>query len=518
VKGLTAACGDVACPVFGDAARRGKTRLYGNSVLRLCALVCALVCTLGCTVGPGYKRPTAQVPDAWKGAGPWQTAAPKDAIPKGAWWQIFHDAELDRLEQELLQANQSLVAAQDRLSQARALARVASAAYFPTLSADPNGQRQRISGNRPVLGSTTATAPVTQNVFTIPFSVSYELDLFGRVRRNLEAANASLQGSAADLENVRLVLSAELAADYFNLRELDREAGVVRESVEIQQKGLDLVNHRHEGGVANGLEVAQQAALLDSTATQLSLVLQQRAQFEHAIAVLTGKSASVFNVVEAPFDAAPPAIPTGVPSEILERRPDVATSERQMAFENAQVGLATAAFYPHITLSGTGGWESRDIATLVSAPSAFWSLGGDILQPIFNGGRNRANLAASRAAYDESVANYRESVLVAFQQVEDGLSGLALLDQAAKTQQTAVADSRRALDIANSRYVGGVTTYLDVITAQSTLLSNERLATQLLGQQMVTSVFLVKALGGAWDASEIQRELVKPALVQAVQQ
>jgi NodT family efflux transporter outer membrane factor (OMF) lipoprotein len=487
-------------------------------VLALYALVCALVCTLGCTVGPGYKRPTAQVPDAWKGAGPWQTAAPKDAIPKGAWWQIFHDAELDRLEQELLPANQSLGAAGDRLSQARALARVASSAYFPTLSADPNGQRQRISGNRPVLGSTNATAPVTQNVLTVPFSVSYELDLFGRVRRNLEAANASLEGSAADLENVRLVLTAELAADYFNLRELDREAGVVRQSVEIQQKGLDLVNHRHQGGVANGLEVAQQAALLDSTATQLSLVQQQRAQFEHAIAVLTGKSASAFSLAEAPFEAAPPAIPTGVPSEILERRPDVATSERQMAFENAQVGLAVAAFYPHITLSGSGGWESRDIATLVSAPSAFWSLGGDLLQPIFNGGRNRANLAASRAAYDESVANYREAVLVAFQQVEDGLSGLALLDQALKSQQTAVADSRRALDIANNRYVGGVTTYLDVITAQSTLLSNERLRTQLLGQQMTTSVFLVKALGGGWDASEIRHEQVRPALVQAVQQ
>jgi outer membrane protein, multidrug efflux system len=514
LKGLTAACRNAVCTVFGDGARRGKRRLYENSVLT----VCALACTLGCTVGPGYKRPAAQVPDAWKGEGPWQTAAPKDAIPKGAWWQLFHDAELDRLEQELLQANQSLAAAGDRLSQARALARVAAAAYFPTLSADPNGQRQRISGNRPVLGSTTATVPVTQNVFTIPFSVSYELDLFGRVRRSLEAANASLQGSAADLENVRLVLTAELAADYFNLRELDREAGVVRQSVEIQQKGLDLVNHRHEGGVANGLEVAQQAALLDSTATQLSLVLQQRAQFEHAIAVLTGKSASAFNVAEAPFDAAPPAIPTGVPSEILERRPDVATSERQMAFENAQVGLAMAAFYPHITLSGSGGWESRDIATLVSAPSAFWSLSGDLLQPIFNGGRNRANLAATRAAYDESVANYRESVLVAFQQVEDGLSGLALLDQALKSQQTAVADSRRALDIANNRYVGGVTTYLDVITAQTTLLSNERLATQLLGQQMTTSVFLVKALGGAWDASEIQREQVRPALVQAVQQ
>ena len=338
------------------------------------------------------------------------------------------------------------------------------------------------------------------------------------VRRNLEAANASLQGSAAELENVRLVLTAELAADYFNLREIDREAGVVRESVEIEQKGLDLVNRRHDGGIANGLEVAQQAALLDSTATQLQLVLQQREQFEHAIAVLTGKSASAFSVAEAPFDAVPPAIPTGVPSEILERRPDVATNERQMAFENAQVGIAMTAFYPHITLDGSAGWQSRDIATLVNAPSAFWSLGGDLLQPIVNGGRNRANLALTRAAYDESVANYRESVLEAFQQVEDGLSGLALLDLASKTQAKAVEDSRHALAIANDRYVGGVTTYLDVITAQSTLLTNERLATQLLGQQMVTSVFLVKALGGAWDASEIQHENVRPRLVQAVQQ
>jgi NodT family efflux transporter outer membrane factor (OMF) lipoprotein len=417
-----------------------------------------------------------------------------------------------------LQANQSLAAAQDRLSQARSLARIASSAYFPQLDTDPNGQRQRISGNRPLSGSTVPLTPVTQNVFTLPFSASYELDLFGRVRRNLEAANASLQSSAADLENVRLVLTAELAADYFNLRELDREAGVVRQSVEIQQKGLDLVNHRHEGGVASGLEVAQQAALLDSTATQLSLVEQQRAQYEHAIAVLVGKPASAFTLAAAPFDATPPPIPTGVPSEILERRPDVASSERQMAFENAQVGLATAAFYPHITLSGSGGWESSDIATLMSAPSAFWSIGGDLLQPIFNGGRNRANLAAARASYDESVANYRQSVLVAFQQVEDGLSGLALLDQAAKTQQTAVADSHRALDIANNRYVGGVTTYLDVITAQTTLLNNERLATQLLGQQMVTSVYLVKALGGGWDATQIQREQVRPTMVQAVQQ
>jgi multidrug efflux system outer membrane protein len=477
---------------------------------------------IGCTVGPKYKRPTAEVPDTWKGEGPWQAAAPKDSIPKGNWWGIYHDAELDRLEQELLQANQSLIAARDRLAEARALARVATAAYFPTLSADPSGQRERISGNRALSGQTLlpgqTLTPYTQNVFTVPFSISYEADLFGSVRRNLEAANASLQGSAADLENTRLVLTAELAADYFNLRELDREADVVRESVEIQQKGMDLVNHQHEGGIASGLAVAQQAALLDATAAQLQLVVQQRLQNEHAIAVLTGKPASTFSLAKAPFTAMPPAIPSGVPSEILERRPDIATSERQMAFQNAQVGLAKAAFYPHITLGGSGGWESRDIATLVNAPSLMWAIGGDILQPIFNGGQNRANLANKRASYDESVANYREAVLEAFQQVEDGLTGLEMLDQAEKTQQVAVDDSRKALDIANNRYVGGVTTYLDVITAQSTLLTNERLATQLLGQQMVTSVFLVKALGGGWDASQIQNEQVRPEIRQVVQQ
>ncbi len=477
-----------------------------------------LSATLGCTVGPAYKRPTAQVPSTWKGEGPWQTAAPKDSIPKGTWWQVFHDPTLDQLEQQLIDANQSLTAARDRLTEARAQARIASAAFFPSVSTDPSAQRQRLSGDRPVSGSSIATVPVTQNVYSIPFSVNYELDVFGRVRKTLQAANASLQANAADLENSRLVLTAELAADYYTLRELDREASVVRQSVEIQQKGMDLVNRRHEGGVANGLEVAQQAAVLDATATQLQLVLQQRAQYQHAVAVLIGKPASIFNFEETPLEVKLPAIPVGVPSEILERRPDVAASERQMAYENAQVGIAMTAFYPHITLGGSGGLQSRDIATLASAPSLFWSIGGDLLQPVINGGRNRANLALTRASYDESVANYRESVLVAFQQVEDGLSGLALLDHAIKTQQAAVEDARRALNIANDRYTGGVTTYLDVITAQTTLLTNERLATQLLGQQMTTAVYLVKALGGSWNASELRHEQVRPSPGQAIQQ
>lgn len=473
-----------------------------------------------CTVGPRYSRPAAPAPapDAWKTQPPWKQAAPKDAIPKGAWWQVFHDSELDGYEQQLLQANQSLAAARDRLSQARSLARVATANYFPQVSADPNAVRERGSGNRPLNGLVQPVRPYTQNVYSLPFSLSYEADLFGRVRRNVEAANASLQSSAADLGNVQLVLTAELAADYFTLRELDAEYQVVQESVGYERKGLDLVQHRHEGGIASGLEVAQQATLLDSTISQAALVQQTRAQYEHAIAVLVGQPASNFSVPVVPLRATPPPVPLGVPSDVLERRPDIATLERQMAYQNAQVGIARTAFYPHITLSGQGGWESKDIASLLSAPSLFWSLGADALEPILQGGRNRANLAAARAAYDQAVANYRQSVLTAFQEVEDGISNLSTLSQALATQAAAVDDARKALDIANNRYVGGVTTYLDVINAQTTLLNSERLERQLLGQQMVSSVYLVKALGGSWDASQIKEEQVHPQAGQILQQ
>jgi multidrug efflux system outer membrane protein len=493
----------------------------------LLATLVLLGLAAGCTVGPRYSRPAAPAPapDAWKTQPPWQQAAPQDSIPKGEWWKIFNDAELNAYEQQLLQANQSLVAARDRLSQARSLARVATADLFPQLSTDPSAVRERGSANRPLNGSTPAVVngvvqpilPYTQSVYTIPFSLNYEVDLFGRVRRNVEAANASLQSTAADLQNVQLVLTAELAADYFTLRELDAEFNVVQESVGYQRKGLDLVNNRHNGGIASGLEVAQQAALLDSTLSQLSLVQQSRAQYEHAIAVLVGQAASNLNVRVAPLQATPPPVPLGVPSDVLERRPDISNAERQMAYENAQVGIARTAFYPHITLSGSGGWQSVDLAPLLNAPSLFWSLGADALQPIFEGGRNRANLAAARAAYDQSVANYRQSVLTAFQEVEDGISNLSTLSQALATQRAAVDDARRALEIANNRYVGGVTTYLDVITAQTTLLTSERLQTQLLGQQMVSSVYLVKALGGGWDSSEIKDQQVHPQAIQALQ-
>ena len=470
----------------------------------------------GCMVGPNYKRPPAPAPEAYKTQAPWRVAAPKDSLPKGTWWEVFNDTELNSYEQQLLAANQSLLAAKDRLEEARSLARVTSAGFFPQANVDPSATRQRYAGDRPEV--VTLGRPLTQSTYEVPFFVNYEPDLFGKVRRSMQASNANLQGSASDMSNVQLVLTAELAADYFSLRELDAETQVVQESVAIQQKGLQLVVSRHSGGVASGLDLAQQQTLLDATVSQLYLVKQQREQYEHAVAVLTGNPAATFTVPVRPLNATPVPVPLGVPSDLLERRPDIATAERHMAYENAEVGVAKAAFYPQLTLSGAGGFQSTDITNLITAPNAIWSLGGDLLEPVFNGGRNRANLALARHTYDESVANYREAVLEAFQQVEDGLTGLTELSQANLSQNAAVADAHRALEIANNRYVGGVTSYLDVITAQSALLTNQRLATQLMGQQMVTEVYLVKALGGGWDASQIQNEQVHPHATQAIQQ
>lgn len=492
----------------------------GAKNIALAAALAAGLLSASCTVGPKYVRPAPVVPAAampaqWKGT-PWQLAAPKDELPKGAWWKVFHDSQLDAYQQQLLQGNQTLEAGRSRLEQARALARVATAASFPQLAMDPSAQRNSAGSNRPLNGSASVSS-YTQTVFALPFSISYEADLFGRVRRQQEAANASLQASAGDLENTRLVLTAELAADYFSLRELDAEIQVVEESVGYQRKALELVRNRHDGGIASGLEVAQQSALLESTRTQLALVKQSRAQYEHAIAVLVGQPASSFSIVALPLRAEPPALPVGVPAELLLRRPDIAFAEREVAYQNAQLGLAHAAFYPRVNLGGNAGLQSRELSTLAEVPSLFWSLGADALTPLFQGGRNRANLAAARAAYDASVANYRGSVLGAMQQVEDGLSNLDALSQAAMTQAAAVEDARKELEIANNRYTGGVATYLDVISAESTLLNSQRLAVQLLGQRMVSTVYLVKALGGGWDARDLDQIQVKPQLKQITQ-
>jgi len=469
--------------------------------------------------GPKYTKPDTEVPQNWQSPVPWQPASPLDSLPKNTWWKLFGDSELDQYEDRAMGNNQTLKATTSRLAQARAFARVAGAGLFPELDAGANGERQRLSANRPTNGATIVPSAVTQNVFNIPFTLNYEVDLFGRVRHNLEAANASLQASAADLENVRLMVTSELAADYFQLREVDAEIAVVQKAIDFEKEGLQLVDNRHTGGAVSGLDVAQQQTVLDSSYTQLALLQQQRAQFEHAVAALQGIPASAFKAPVRPLDAQAPAIPVGLPSELIQRRPDIATAEREVAAANAQIGVAKAAFYPSIFLTGTGaGFQSTDIAKLVDAPSAIWSVGLSLMEPIIAGGRNRARLENAKAVRDENVANYRESVLVAFQQVEDALSGLNALAAASDSQQRAVADAQNSLTLANARYTGGLVTYLDVITAQEQVLGNERLATQIRGQRLVTSVLLVKALGGGWDSSSISAVGVKPTLKQAVQQ
>jgi len=468
--------------------------------------------------GPKYKKPEVETPQSWQSPVPWQPATPLDALPKDTWWKLFNDSELNEYEQRAMASNQTLKAAAARLTQARAFARVTASGLYPELDAGVNAQRQRLSANRPTNGASIIPTAVTQNVFNIPFTLNYELDLFGRVRNSLQAANASLQASAADLENVRLLISSELAADYFQLRELDAELAVVQKAIDFEKEGLNLVDKRHQGGAVSGLDVAQQQTVLDSSYTQLALLQQQRAQFEHAIAVLQGLPASNFKAPVRVLDVLPPAVPLTLPSELLQRRPDIAIAERQVAAANAQIGIAKAAFYPSISLGGGGGFQSRDITKLLDAPSAIWSIGLSVLEPVFAGGRNHARLDAARAAYDENVANYRETSLVAFQQVEDALSGLTALASASDSQQRAVSDAGRSLTLANARYTGGLVTYLDVITAQEQVLNNERLATQIQGQRLVTSVLLVKALGGGWDSASIAAVGVKPSLKQVVEQ
>jgi NodT family efflux transporter outer membrane factor (OMF) lipoprotein len=470
-------------------------------------------------VGPEYKKPEVTIPANWQTPAPWHEASPVDAIPKGAWWTLFGDAELNQYEERALANNQTEKAALARLSEARASARVTSSGLYPELDAGPSAGRELAPGNRPFyIQSLSSGTSVTENAFTIPFTLNYEVDLFGRVRRSVEAANEQYQASAADLENVRLLVSSDLAADYFQLRETDAEIAVIQRSLEFQQQGLALVEHRHEGGAVSGLDVAQQQTVLDSSYTQLNLLQQQRAQYEHAVAMLQGLPASQFKAPVRALEAVPPAIPLSLPSELLERRPDIATFERSVAAANARIGVARASFYPSIPLTGTGGLESQNLSNLFNAPSALWSIGLSALEPLFAGGRLHAQLAFARATYDENVASYRESTLVAFQQVEDALAGLNALASASESQKRAVDDAERSLNLANARYTGGLVTYLDVITAQEQALANERLATQILGQRLVTSVYLVKALGGGWDASSIAAVGVKHSLKQAVQQ
>ena len=460
--------------------------------------VCALL--FGCAAAPEYRKPALDMPAAWKVDAPWRTARPEDAAAKGPWWQAYGDPTLNALEEQANANNPTLDIANARLAQARATLAATSASLFPQIGANTRVSRQQISANRPLTNYKSPNFSTVQNDLNLAMTVNYEVDLAGRIAQTINGARASLEQSAADLENVRLVLSADLATNYFNLREIDIETDVLRRSIALQQRSLELMNARHELGAATGLDLAQQQALLDSTLVQLDLLARQRSQFEHAIATLVGIPAAQFSLAVADREVQVPPVPLGVPSDVLERRPDIAAAERAMAAANAQIGIASAAFYPSITIGPTLGFESRSLSKLFDAPSLLWSLGVSVTQPIVNGGRLAANVDVARANYDATVANYRRVVLTAMQEVEDGITGLAALERADAQARTSVETARRVLDLATARYEGGATTYLDVITAQQSLLAAERLAAQLGGQRLLTSVFLIKALGGDWQA------------------
>jgi multidrug efflux system outer membrane protein len=492
---------------------RPKLLRWGSPVVIL------ILTAVSRAAGPTYKKPDVPTPQTWKTPAPWREANPADSIPKGAWWILFGDSELSQYEERAIANNQTLKAAISRLTEARAAAKVTAAGLYPELDLGPSISRQQLSANRPsIVNSSTPLTGITYNLFTIPFTLNYEVDLFGHARRSVEAANEQAQASAADLENVRLMVSSDLAADYFQMRELDAEIAVLQKAIVFQQQGLKLVNERHDGGVVSGLDVAQQGTVLDSSLTQVFLLQQQRAQYEHALALLQGLPAASFTAPVREVDTQPPAIPPSLPSELLQRRPDVATAERLVAAANSRVGVARSAFYPSILLQGGGGLESVRLSSLLNASSTLWSIGTSALEPLIAGGRLHGQLEYSRAAYDENASNYRESALVAFQQVEDALAGLRALLSAAESQQRAVADAERSLNLANTRYTGGLVTYLDVITAQQQALTSERLATQILGQRLITSVYLIKALGGGWDSASMAAVGVKPSLKQAIQQ
>jgi NodT family efflux transporter outer membrane factor (OMF) lipoprotein len=475
-------------------------------------LVIGLMALGGCAVGPRYSRPATAAPPAYKELPPnWKAAQPVDHVAKGKWWEVFQDAQLNALEDQINISNQTLKAAQAQFEQARAIVRINRAAQYPTVAAGVSATRNHLSSNRPN-GRLSPTNNYTD--LQLPVDASYEADVWGRVRRTVEAARANAQASAADLESVSLSLHAELATDYFQLRSLDSEEQLLNSTAAAYEKALELTQNRYRGGVVSQVDVAQAETQLETTRAQAIDLGVQRAQFEHAIAVLMGQPASSFSLAPLPLASAPPVVPVGMPSDLLERRPDIAGNERRMAVANAQIGIAKAAYFPTITLSATGGFEGTSITNWLNGPGGFVTAGASALETIFDAGRRRAVSDEARAAYDQSVANYRQTVLGAFQEVEDSLAALRLLEDEWKTQNVAVEAAQRSLALSTSRYKGGVATYLEVITAQSFALNDQRLAVQVTGRRMTACVSLIKALGGGWTAADlpvVQKDSRPPA-------
>lgn len=457
--------------------------------MKLLSTFLSLVIVATASVGPDYHRPDVTSPVAWK------TASAATALPRGAWWTLFNDPSLDVLVTRALSANQSLAAAAARVEQARAAAGVARSSYLPSVGLNPSVSRARssetIDNRAPVTESTTYRAAL---------DASWELDLFGRVRRLNESARAEATASTADFENVRLALAAEVASSWFTLRGLDRELTLVTDGVVLRRKALELVSARRDNGAATDFDLARAEAELASTEAEAAALANRRAAVQNALAVLVGEAAPSFEISAGKSEITnPPAVPAGLPSEMLERRPDIAAAEAQLAAANARIGVAKAAFFPAISLTGSFGYASGDIDRLTNADSKLWSVGPSLYLPLFQGGRNQANLARSRAAFDESTALFRQRVLVAFREVQDALTSTQLLAEQDAAQDRAVAAARRAGSLAQTRYDAGYVNYFEVLDTQRTVLAAERATAQLKTQRLVNSIVLIKALGGGWQ-------------------
>jgi NodT family efflux transporter outer membrane factor (OMF) lipoprotein len=481
-------------------------KIFSKASLPPAALLLAAAAILGgCSLAPKYTRPAVETPAAFKeSAGAtnlWQVAQPNDSARRGQWWAMFNDPQLNALEDQVTISNQNVAAAFANFMSARALVREARSQYFPTLVANPQVTRSRQSAN----GQKNFTGSSTVNEYSLPLDASWQPDLWGRVRNTVRANAAAAQASAADLENTRLTAQGELASDYFQLRAQDSLIQLFNDTVQAYSNSFALTRVLFQTGIDSDQDVAQAETQLETARAQDTNLGILRAQLEHAIAMLTGRAASAFSIPVAPLSAGPPLLPVGLPSQLLERRPDIAAAERQMVGANAQIGVAKAAYYPTITLSASGGFESTAVENLLDWPNRFWSIGAGLSETILDFGARGATVAQYRAAYDNAVAQYRQTVLAAFQQVEDELAALRIIEREIPQQEAAVNASARYLQLAQSRYKLGIDSYLNVITAQTTLLANRQTLVNLRTQQMTAAVQLVEALGGGWDQSQLPK-------------
>jgi NodT family efflux transporter outer membrane factor (OMF) lipoprotein len=467
-----------------------------------------LVLFKGCDKAPKYAKPAVATPSAYKEIAPdafketdnWKFARPADAVIRGNWWEMFNDPQLNALEEQLNTANQNIALADANFHAARALVKESRSEYFPTVTTSPS----IIVSRQSAAATHSNVSPGRQSTnYSLPFDASWEPDFWGRIRNTVVASTSEAQATAADVQNVRLSVEAELAFDYYQLRSVDAEKALLDSTIAAFQEELDLTRVRFETGIVSDEDVAQAETQLKTTQAQATDLGIQRAQLEHAIALLTGQPASTFSLAVAPSDAKPPAVPVGLPSQLLERRPDIAAAERRVAEANAEIGVTKAAFFPSLVLGATGGLESTSIASWFTWPARFFSLGPTLSQTLFDKGRRRAQTEFARAQYDATVASYRNTVLTSFQEVEDNIAALRILSRELEQQNEAVASAQRALTLAMERYRSGIDSYLNVISAQATLLNNQRTAVNLQAQQMTASVELIKALGGGWNASEL---------------